>query len=61
MPKQERCTKRVVFYITPTEFKRAEKIRARFPQVRSVNAYSCAALFVQMAMDEKQSMSAASR
>lgn len=54
MPKKEKCTKRVVFYLTPSEFKLGEHARKKFPSFRSINAYAASAFLIMADKDTKE-------
>lgn len=54
MPKTEKCTKRVVFYLTPSEFKRVDLARKKFPSMRNVNAYAASATLLEAQRDSSK-------
>ncbi len=56
MPKSERCTKRIVFYLTPSEFKRGEKARKIHPGIRNANAYATSAYLLEVERDLRKAL-----
>lgn len=56
MPKSERCTKRIVFYLTPSEFKKGEQARKQHPQIRNANAYATSAYLLEAERDLRRAL-----